>query len=208
MFDSITGLVSADTMSTADVFTFLVLLAVMFLFGIGLYVYSALALMKIARKAKAENPWLAWIPVANLVLIANIAGMHWWPLLLFIPYFLFVMIGIFVPWMMLIAAACILFLTVMMTVWQWKMFVAVKRPGWWAIVGPVGGILGVIVMAFEEPLNIAWPTIIGMVVVALCTIISLILWGIAAWGKDELSMIRMASSRTAKKKIPAKRKKN
>ncbi|MEK6967922.1 MAG: hypothetical protein AABX51_04805 [Nanoarchaeota archaeon] len=44
---------------------------------IALYVYMAFALMTIAKKTKTNNAWLAWIPIANIFLMANIAKVHW-----------------------------------------------------------------------------------------------------------------------------------
>lgn len=42
-------------------------------FGVAAYVYVALALSTIATKTNTENGWLAWIPIANLILMFNIA---------------------------------------------------------------------------------------------------------------------------------------
>ncbi len=50
------------------------------------YVYTALALMTIATKTNTQNGWLAWIPIANIVLMLNIAKKPiWWIILLLIP---------------------------------------------------------------------------------------------------------------------------
>lgn len=49
----------------------MIALAVLIL--IVLYVYTAWALMDIAKKTKTPYPWLAWIPVANLFLMLMIA---------------------------------------------------------------------------------------------------------------------------------------
>jgi|SRR5277367_1449995 len=50
------------------------------------YVYHALALQTIATKTNTENPWLAWIPIANLILMLNISRKSiWWILLFLIP---------------------------------------------------------------------------------------------------------------------------
>lgn len=50
------------------------------------YVYTSLALQTIAQKTNTENPWLAWIPIINIVLMLNIAKKPvWWILLLLIP---------------------------------------------------------------------------------------------------------------------------
>jgi len=57
------------------------------LVAIGLYVYFALALSTIAKKLKFKNPWLAWIPVANLFLLPLLTKRHWaWGFLLFVPF--------------------------------------------------------------------------------------------------------------------------
>ena len=54
--------------------------------GAAVYVYMALALQTIARKTNTKNDWLAWIPIANLILLLEIARKPlWWLLLLVIP---------------------------------------------------------------------------------------------------------------------------
>src|SRR5580700_8084791 len=59
--------------------TFLLFIAVV-------YVYVALALMTIATKTNTPNGWLAWIPIANIFLMFNIAGKPaWWFILILIP---------------------------------------------------------------------------------------------------------------------------
>ena len=53
---------------------------------LALYVYGSLALQTIANKTNTENAWLAWIPIANIVLALNIAKKPiWWIILFFIP---------------------------------------------------------------------------------------------------------------------------
>lgn len=50
------------------------------------YVYTALAVQTIAAKTNTENPWLAWIPIANIILLLNIAKKPiWWIVLFLIP---------------------------------------------------------------------------------------------------------------------------
>jgi hypothetical protein len=54
--------------------------------GLAAYVYMALALQTIANKTNTENSWLAWIPIANLILMLNIAKKPiWWIVLFLIP---------------------------------------------------------------------------------------------------------------------------
>lgn len=55
-------------------------------FWLAAYVYVALALSTIAEKTNTENGWLAWIPIANVILMLNIARKPvWWILLCLIP---------------------------------------------------------------------------------------------------------------------------
>jgi len=55
-------------------------------FAAAVYVYFALALSTIATKTNTENAWLAWIPIANLILMLNVAKKPiWWILLFLIP---------------------------------------------------------------------------------------------------------------------------
>jgi uncharacterized protein DUF5684 len=56
------------------------------IFFLVLYVYHALALQTIATKTNTENPWFAWIPILNIILMLNIAKKPiWWILLFLIP---------------------------------------------------------------------------------------------------------------------------
>ncbi len=101
-----------------------------------LYVYTSLALMTIAKRLQTEPAWLAWIPIANLVLMAKMAKMHWWPVLL--------VIGMVIPWISPLAGIALL---VFIIIWSWKICEARKRPGWYAvltIIPFVGGIWALI----------------------------------------------------------------
>lgn len=96
--------------------------AVFFIVGVAVYIYMALAFMKIAKKTKTEPAWLAWIPIANLYLMSQMAEMHWWPVLL--------VIAGFIP---VIGPLASLVLMVFGFIWLWKIFERVGKPGWWAI---------------------------------------------------------------------------
>jgi hypothetical protein len=81
-------------------------------FALAIYVYTALALSTIAQKTNTENGWLAWIPIANIILMLNIAKKPiWWILLCLIP---FVNIVIFIILWMGIAEAR-------------------NKPSWWGV---------------------------------------------------------------------------
>jgi hypothetical protein len=56
------------------------------LFCVLLYIYIAFCLQTLAKKTNTENGWLAWIPLANIVLMINIAKRPlWWIILILIP---------------------------------------------------------------------------------------------------------------------------
>jgi hypothetical protein len=118
---------------------------VVFIFSIGMYIYISLAFVAIAKKAKHPNPNLAWLPVVGSSLITSqIAKMPWWPILL-----------IFGMWIPFFGIACIITFIVFSTIWMWKTFEKIGKPGAWAII------------ALIPFINIAY----------------FIFLGVAAWGK-------------------------
>jgi len=94
--------------------------AVFAVIGLALYVYASLALMAIAQKTKTENPWLAWIPFANLYLMTQIGKVPWWTLLI-------VVLTGFIPVVGVLVSLGI------MVWWWWKIAEARHRPGWWGV---------------------------------------------------------------------------
>jgi len=67
-------------------------------FSLALYIWIALCLHIIANKTNTANPWLAWIPIANIYLMCKVGGKPgWWTILFFIPL-VNIIIGIIV-WM-------------------------------------------------------------------------------------------------------------
>jgi hypothetical protein len=82
------------------------------IFGLGVYVYMALALQTIATKTGTENAWLAWIPIANLILMLTVAKKPlWWILLFFIP-----------------------FVNIVMAILVWMAVAEARgKPNWWGI---------------------------------------------------------------------------
>jgi hypothetical protein len=58
----------------------------LWLFVLAIYIYMALAVKTIADKTNTENSWLAWVPIANVILLLNIAKKPvWWIILFLIP---------------------------------------------------------------------------------------------------------------------------
>ena len=94
-------------------------LIVMFFIMIAVYVYMALALMTIANKTKTENSWLAWIPIANIYLMTQVAGVSGWiTLAVLLPIIPFV--------------GSLGFLAIFAWIW-WKIAEKMHRPEWWGI---------------------------------------------------------------------------
>lgn len=87
---------------------------------IGFYVYTSLVLMTIAKKTRTKDPWMAWIPILNLYLMAKIAKAPWWTLIVMI-------ISVFVP---VIGFAIS---TGIMLWWWWNICKARKKPEWYSL---------------------------------------------------------------------------
>lgn len=80
--DLITNELASSEMGIIVTFLFIALI---------MYLITAISLMMIAKKTKTENGWLAFIPFANVFLMANIAQKEWWIALIiiligFIPF--------------------------------------------------------------------------------------------------------------------------
>ena len=80
--------------------------------GIIFYLYFAIALMSVARKTNTLYSWFAFIPILNLILMAQVAQVSVWTVIL-----------AFIPFVNIIV----------MIWWWWKIAKARGRPGWWAI---------------------------------------------------------------------------
>lgn len=59
----------------------------MLLFQLAIYVICSYSLYTIAKKLGEPYPWLAWIPVLNIVLMFRMAGRSlWWILGIIVPF--------------------------------------------------------------------------------------------------------------------------
>ena len=107
------------------------LIMIFLVFAAAFYVYMALALQTIADKTKTENSWLAWIPIANIVLMLNVAKKPiWWIVLFFIP--VVNIIFIIIVWMAMAEAR--------------------GKPSWWGIlmIVPVANLITPGVLAWAD----------------------------------------------------------
>lgn len=104
---------------------------------IAIYVYSALAWQTIAKKQKYKNPWFAWVPFLNLVLLLEMGGFHW--------ALIFLLLVPILGWIAIIVLTIIAI---------WRIFEKAKYPGWFSLaslIPKVGGILFLIALGF-----VAW----------------------------------------------------
>lgn len=110
-----------DAAQALGYFSFLYAMMIpLLIVGVVFYVFVALALMKLADKTKTPNGWLGWIPVANIYLMTQLAGVAWW-------WFLIAIAAGFIPVVGGIITAIIM-------IWWWmKIAVRVNRPSWWGI---------------------------------------------------------------------------
>ena len=109
---------------------------------LGLYIFLSFAYMAIGRKAGLKTPELAWIPgVGPLILAFQASKMHWWPWLLIIGTFIPVVNGLFSLAFMVFAI-----------IWHWKLFEAISKPGWWAIIMliPIVGLIFIAIAAWGK----------------------------------------------------------
>jgi hypothetical protein len=92
------------------------ILMVALLCGVAAYIYMALALQTIAVKTNTPNPWLAWVPIANAILMLQVAKKPlWWIVLFVIP---------------------IVNIVIVIMVWM-AVAEARQKPNWWGILAIV-----------------------------------------------------------------------
>ncbi|MCK9573271.1 MAG: hypothetical protein M0R20_02570 [Candidatus Omnitrophica bacterium] len=117
------------------IFLFIIVLSLIF------YVYSAICLFFIAKKTNTEPAWLAWIPVANLFLMCDIAKIKY--------LWLLGILGLFIPFINILANIYLMGLFVY--VW-YKIAIARNKPGWLGIltIVPVVNLVIMGYLAFAE----------------------------------------------------------
>ena len=95
------------------------------------YVWVALCLYIIAKKTDTDNPWMAWIPIANVIFACQIAGKPWWWIFLFLIPIVNIVLGIIV---------------------MWKICEARGKPGWLAIlmIIPIANLIIPGIVAFAD----------------------------------------------------------
>ena len=103
------------------------------------YIFNSLAMVAIAKKIGTKNPWLAWIPIANIYLMTQMVGISgWWT---------FGILAVFVPF---IGGPLVLAGTIYL---YWIIAEKVERPGWFAIllIIPIVNLVILGMMAWGTP---------------------------------------------------------
>lgn len=88
---------------------------------IGVWIYTSLAYMEIARKLKYKNSWLAWIPFARGAMILQLGGFNW--------ALIFLLLIPIAGW---VAFAVLFYIS------SWRIFEKRKYSGWLALVPLIG----------------------------------------------------------------------
>ncbi len=106
--------------------------------SLALYIYSAWATMVVAQKLNVPNGWLAFIPIANVYLMTQMAGVPAWMTL-------FILLPI-IPVVGGIAFAAIIIW------WWWKICEKRGREGWWSLLLliPIANLVILGVLAWAE----------------------------------------------------------
>ncbi len=112
--------------------------AVYIVLMIAVYIFFALALMSIANKTKTKNAWLAWIPIANIYLMTQIARLNGlWTLAILVSI---------IP-----IVGGLVFMGVSVW-WWWRIAERRNRPGWWGIlmIIPIVNLIIVGLLAWQK----------------------------------------------------------
>ena len=120
---------------------FLFFLFVELAVALATYVYSSVALMTIAKRTNTPNAWLAWIPIANIYLMTQIAGVSGW--------FTALIILLFIPFVNLLA---ILPLIAGYVYLWWKIAEARNKPGVMALLAliPIANLVFIGILAWSK----------------------------------------------------------
>ncbi len=182
-FATAENLVNVDPSSRmASGIVFILILLFVFLILLGIYIYLSIAFTKIGKKINLKYPAIAWIPVVGPLINAMLAAkMHWWPFILFGASIIFDFMTFFyasftesfisIVLMGLIGSLIMISFLVFATIWLWKMFEAVKQPGFFALALPLyylSSLVPIFGVFFAFPFAIAFFVFVG----------------IAAWSKN------------------------
>ena len=106
--------------------------------GLAAYLFSAFALMAIAKKTNTPNGWLGFIPIGNVYLMTQIAKLPWW-------WTLSILLAI-IP-----VLGAIVMMVAMIYIW-WKIAERLGKPGWWSLLLliPIANIVIIAILAWGK----------------------------------------------------------
>jgi hypothetical protein len=160
----------------------------------GVYVYISLAYSSIGKKAKLTNPGVAWMPGGGpLATIFESAQAHWWPfpalllgviiscplLLAGVIRFVFAGLNAFLILGVVLFFGSLLLFNIMVTIWHWKTYKVIGKPGWFVLVPIIGSVLGILLVWIVPSIGL-----IGSIIMLLSIISHFVFIGIAAWSKQ------------------------
>lgn len=131
-------------------FLLAIILAIWLVVGLAVYLYISFAYSAIGKKAKLPKPNLAWIPFFGpLIISSQAAKMSLFPLLLILTpaiFFLELFTSSTLSAFLSIALVMISIgvFIIYTFIWKWRMYEAIKRPGWWALLKLVPSIGAII----------------------------------------------------------------
>ncbi len=77
----------SDMTGAEAAMAFGIVMAIWAIIMLPIYIYFALTLMVTAKKLEVKNAWFAWIPILNIILLLQCAGLSpWLFLLMFVPF--------------------------------------------------------------------------------------------------------------------------
>tara|TARA_Y100000310_G_scaffold338005_1_gene426519 strand:+ start:638 stop:1036 length:399 start_codon:yes stop_codon:yes gene_type:complete len=83
------------------------------------YIYSSIAIMKVAKRTKTSKGWLAFIPIANFYLMAKMAGKSGWTMFAF--------------FLVLVPTLGIILLAAVIAWWWWSIAEKCGKPNWYGV---------------------------------------------------------------------------
>lgn len=105
---------------------------VMGLVFLAVYIFTAIALLYIAKRTGTPNGWFGFIPILNVYLITQIGGVSgWWTLSVLLP------IVPIIGYLAMLGVMIFLF---------WKVAEKCGKPGWWGIIITVVPIVNLVLL--------------------------------------------------------------
>lgn len=176
---SLEGLQSDPGLASLGEGTLIALMILFLIIGLAFYVYSALAWMAIAKKTNTPKSWMAWVPIANFLLMNNIAQTTMWSFwILILGAVLGMMLSFVNPSIALFIDGMIAF--GIFYWWYKRICERFGKPKWWPA-AMTAQYIPLFAGYFIKSISIY--SILGISISGILGIVNLVLLGILAWGK-------------------------